>query len=130
VSGGVPPRGGTTGPAGRQAQRRLAKDLGISDVTLRHRLKEEKTARGERPCGLSRDERDELNRRRDENAELRMEREILRKAAVSFAKEDDGREAEVYSFIAADKTKSTESTAPRGFLRLPYQRLLRSGRVR
>ena len=46
---------------------------------------------GERPGGLSADEREELARLRDENAKLRMEREILRKAAVFFAKEDDGR---------------------------------------
>ena len=36
-------------------------------------------------------EREELQRLRDENAKLRMEREILREAAVFFAKEDDGR---------------------------------------
>ena len=65
--------------------------LGISDVTLRHWLKEEKASRGERPGGLSGDEREELQRLRDENAKLRMEREILRKAAVFFAREDDGR---------------------------------------
>ena len=47
---------------GDKPQRKLAKDLGISDVTLRHSLKEEKTARGERPGGLSSDEREELNR--------------------------------------------------------------------
>jgi transposase len=70
---------------------KLAKDLGISDVTLRNWLKQEKTAKGERPGGLSEDERGELYRLRDENARLRMEREILRKAAVFFAKEDDGR---------------------------------------
>jgi transposase len=70
---------------------KLAKDLGISDVTLRTWLKQEKTAKGERPDGLSEDERVELYRLRDENAKLRMEREILRKAAVFFAKEDDGR---------------------------------------
>jgi transposase len=76
---------------GDQPQRKLAKSLGISDVTLRHWLKEEKTSRGERPGGLSSDEREELARLRDENATLRMEREILRKAAVFFAREDDGR---------------------------------------
>jgi transposase-like protein len=76
---------------GDKPQRRLARDLGISDVALRHWLKEEKAARGERPGGLSSDEREELQRLWDENAKLRMEREILRKAAVFFAREDDGR---------------------------------------
>jgi transposase len=76
---------------GDQPQHRLAKSLGISDVTLRNWLKEEKVAKGERPGGLSEDEREELARLRDENAKLRMEREILRKAAVFFAREDDGR---------------------------------------
>ena len=76
---------------GDKPQRQLAKDLGIFDVTLRHWLKEEKAVRGERPGGLSSDEREELQRLRDENAKLRMEREILRKAAVFFAREDDGR---------------------------------------
>jgi transposase-like protein len=37
------------------------------------------------------DEREELARLRDENATLRMEREIWRQAAVFFAREDDGR---------------------------------------
>ena len=76
---------------GDQPQRRLAKSLGISDVTLRNWIKQERAERGERPDGLSSDERDELARLRDENATLRMEREILRKAAVFFAREDDGR---------------------------------------
>jgi transposase-like protein len=53
---------------GDQPQRKLAKSLGISDVTLRHWLKEEKASRGERPGGLSTDEREELTRLRDENA--------------------------------------------------------------
>jgi transposase len=65
--------------------------MGVSDVTLRKWLKEEKAAKGERPGGLSEDEREELYRLRDENAKLRMEREILRKAAVFFAREDGGR---------------------------------------
>ena len=68
---------------GDKPQRKLAKDLGISDVTLGHWLKEEKAARGERPGGLSGDEREELQRLRDENARLWMEREILRKVPVA-----------------------------------------------
>jgi transposase len=76
---------------GDKPQRRLAKDLGISDVSLRRWIREEQAAGGERPGGLSSDEREELARLRDENAKLRVEREILRKAAVFFAREDDGR---------------------------------------
>jgi transposase len=76
---------------GDKPRRRLAEDLGISDVTLRNWLKQEKAERGERAGGLSTDEREELRQLRDENAKLRMEREILSKAAVFFAKESDGR---------------------------------------
>ena len=54
---------------------KLAKDLGVSDVTLRRWVKEGQAARGERPGGVSSDEREELYRLRDENARLRMERE-------------------------------------------------------
>jgi len=68
---------------GDKPQRKLARDLGISDVTLRNWLKEEKAARGERSGGLSGAEREELKRLRDENAKLRMEREILRKVALA-----------------------------------------------
>ena len=76
---------------GDKPQRRLAKDLGISDVTLRNWIKQEKAERGERAGGLSSSEREELQRLRDDNARLRMEREILSKAAVFFAKQSDGR---------------------------------------
>jgi transposase len=72
-------------------QRQLAKDLGISEVTLRNWVKQDKAERAERPCGLSSDEREELKRLRDENAKQRMDRETLAKAAVFFAKEGDGR---------------------------------------
>jgi hypothetical protein len=40
--------------------------------------------------GLSGDEREQLQRLRDENATLRMEREILLITAVFFARQDDG----------------------------------------
>jgi transposase len=76
---------------GDKPQRRLARDLGISGVTLRSWIKQEKVERGERPGGLSQDEREELNRLRDENAKPRMERKILAKEAAFFAKESDGR---------------------------------------
>jgi transposase len=76
---------------GDEPQRRLAGDLGISDVRLRDWLRQVRGERGERPGGLGRDEREELRRLRDENARLRMEREILSRAAVFFAKESDGR---------------------------------------
>ncbi len=46
----------------------LAKSLGISDATLRNWIKQEKADRGERPDGVSRNEREELARLRDENA--------------------------------------------------------------
>jgi transposase len=68
---------------GDKPQRRLAKDLGISDVSLRRWIRGEQAAGGERPGGLSSDEREELARLRDENAKLRMEREILRKVPVA-----------------------------------------------
>ena len=38
-------------------------------------------------AGIGRDELEELARLRKENAELRIEREILRKAAAYFARE-------------------------------------------
>ena len=42
---------------------------------------------GQRTDGLTTDEREELRRLRRENKTLREEREILKKAAASFAKE-------------------------------------------
>jgi transposase len=76
-----------TGKSIRQA----AKDLGISEVSLRNWVKQAAADAGERPGGLSSDEREELQRLRRENQTLRMEREILKKAAAFFAKETDER---------------------------------------
>jgi transposase len=67
--------------------RRLAYELGISDQTLRNWIKQAEIDRGERK-GLTNQEREELRRLRRENRILREEREILKKAAAFFAKED------------------------------------------
>ncbi len=70
--------------------RQLAYELGISDQTLRNWVKQAQIDRGER-AGLSTEEREELRRLRRENRILRQEREILKKAAAFFAKEDGTR---------------------------------------
>ncbi len=63
----------------------VAKSLGISDGSLAAWVKE--TDAADQPGGLDADERAELARLRKENQDLRMDREILRKAAAYFARE-------------------------------------------
>ena len=59
--------------------------MGISDGSLAAWAKD--IERAEQPGALAPDERAELARLRKENAELRQDREILRKAAAYFARE-------------------------------------------
>ncbi len=63
----------------------VAKSLGISDGFLAAWVKQ--VGEAEAPGALSGDERAELEALRKENRELRMDREILRKAAAYFARE-------------------------------------------
>lgn len=64
---------------------RVAEDLGISDASLAAWEKE--FPDGSDPEQLDVGERAELARLRKENAELKLDREILRKAAQYFARE-------------------------------------------
>jgi transposase len=65
-----------------------AKDLGVSSESLRHWVKQDALDSGQRKDGLTSDERKELVRLRRENRDLREDREILKKAAAFFAKEN------------------------------------------
>ena len=70
--------------------KQLAKDLGVSEQTLFVWRRQAEIDAGKRE-GLSSAERDELSQLRKENRTLKMEREILKKAAAFFARESDGR---------------------------------------
>ena len=65
----------------------IARDLGINEGTLGNwiNLAKKRGELAEKPLEI--DERAELKELRDENRRLKMEREILKKAAAWFAKE-------------------------------------------
>ena len=69
---------------------RIAKDLGISDQTLRNWVAQDDVDGG-RKSGLTTDERVRMRELERENRKLREEREILRKAAAFFATQDRAR---------------------------------------
>lgn len=68
----------------------LAKDLGVSEQTLRKWRAQAQVDTGERE-GLTSEQLQELRRLRRENRTLQMEREVLKKAAAFFARESEGR---------------------------------------
>lgn len=67
----------------------LAKEFEPSAHTIRGWVKQADLDEGRRADGLTSAEREELARLRRENRELKLEREILNKAAAWFAKESE-----------------------------------------
>jgi transposase len=65
----------------------LAKEFEPTAQCIRNWLRQADRDAGRREEGLTTDERSELQRLRRENATLREEREILKKAAAWFARE-------------------------------------------
>jgi transposase len=63
-------------------------DLDLTVTTVRNWIRQARLDAGEAE-GLSTDERDELRRLRTENRTLRMERDLMKKAAAFFAKDSD-----------------------------------------
>jgi transposase len=63
-----------------------ARDLDLTESSLRHWVDQARADRTRGRTGLTTAEREELARLRKENRELRMERDILKKAAAFFAK--------------------------------------------
>ncbi len=74
--------------AGRSAYE-LSKEFEPTSVTISSWVKQADLDEGRRSDGLTTDERKELARLRRENKRLRLEREILAKAAAWFAQETD-----------------------------------------
>lgn len=74
--------------SGRQPVQ-LAQELGCSGESIRNWMKQADIDAGRRHDGLTTEEREELRRLRAENRVLRMERDLLKKAAAFFAKESD-----------------------------------------
>jgi transposase len=68
--------------------RSVARDLGVSYESLRLWVRQADVDAGRRD-GVITSEREELTRLRRENHRLRMERDLLKKAAAFFAREDD-----------------------------------------
>jgi transposase len=66
----------------------VARDLDLTETAFRKWVERARADQGKgKPGVLNTPERDELSRLRRENRELKMERDILKKAAAFFAKE-------------------------------------------
>lgn len=69
----------------------VAKEIGVGEALLGRWVAIERAKMDDPPSALDTDERAELERLRREVAELRMDREFLKKAAAFFATENQNR---------------------------------------
>ena len=74
--------------AGRSPEA-LAREFEPTAQAIRNRVRQDDLDQGRRTDGLTTGERTELRRLRRENRQLRMDREILAKAAARFARETE-----------------------------------------
>ena len=72
-----------------KSQRAIALELGLSNEVLRGWIRQADLDEGRRSDGATSSERDELRWLRAEVRTLRMERDLLKKAAAFFARESD-----------------------------------------
>jgi transposase len=69
----------------------VARELGVNDGTLGNWVAAARRRRGDGAGALSEDERAELARLRKENAELRMQRDVLKRSVALWVDEAMGR---------------------------------------
>ncbi len=75
--------------AGGRSIGQVAADLDLTETSLREWVRRAEIEDGQGPPGaLTQAEREELSRLRRENRRLQMERDILKRATVFFAKEN------------------------------------------
>ena len=67
----------------------VSEALGMTPQSLRNWVRQEQLDLHERDDGLTTDEREELRRLRRENARLKQERDLLKRAAAFFASETE-----------------------------------------